>query len=66
MSCITTFFLLGLIHRLFFLGLYPSSAFKKSLKKLKTLKITSFQRMDLPLSSGKRGGETPNLLDPVD
>jgi hypothetical protein len=32
----------------------------------KGLKITTFRRMDLPSSSGKKKGQTPTLLDPVD
>jgi hypothetical protein len=47
-------------------GLHPLSVFLKSLKNPKTLKITVFQRMDLPSFPGKKGGETPTLLDPVD
>jgi hypothetical protein len=39
-------------------GLYTSPVFFKSLKNLKTLKITAFRRMDLSSSSGKKGGET--------
>jgi hypothetical protein len=39
--------------------------FLKSLKNLKTLKITTFRRMDVHSSSGG-GGETPILLYPVD
>jgi hypothetical protein len=36
---------------------YPSSVFL-SLKNLKTLKITTFRWLDLPSSSGEKGGDT--------
>jgi hypothetical protein len=50
-----TFFVLDFIYSLFFFFL----------KNLKTSKIITFRRMNLPSFSGKEG-ETPILLDPVD
>jgi hypothetical protein len=51
---LTSFFVLGVLHRLFL-----------SIKILKPLKTVALQKMDLPSSSGKIA-ETPLLLDPVD
>jgi hypothetical protein len=55
----------GLLLLLYLFWNLSVSVFLRSLKILKPYKITTFRRMNLPSSSGKRG-ETPILLDPVD